>query len=73
MSEHGIFAQGRTESTLAHDLGMDASAARPETCYNNFLMDEVAGILIALGGLVVGLLVLGWAYGDFNPPKSPSS
>ena len=36
-------------------------------CYNNCRMDEVAGILIALGGLIVGLLVLGWAYGDFNP------
>ena len=33
-------------------------------------MDEVAGILIALGGLIGGLLVLGWAYGDFN--RKPS-
>ena len=33
-------------------------------------MDEVAGLLIAVGALVAGLLVLGWAYGDFNPPKS---
>jgi len=35
-------------------------------------MDEVAGILIALGGLIGGLLILGWAYGDFNTPKGTS-
>ena len=34
-------------------------------------MDEVAGILIALIALILGLLALGWAYGDFNQPKSP--
>ena len=35
-------------------------------------MDEVAGILIALGGLIGGLLLLGWAYGDFNKPRDAS-
>lgn len=35
-------------------------------------MDEVAGILIALGGLIGGLLVLGWAYGDFTTPTGTS-
>jgi hypothetical protein len=29
-------------------------------------MQEVIGILIALGALIAGLLVLGWAYGDFT-------
>jgi len=29
-------------------------------------MDEVVGILIALGALVGGLLLLGWSYGDFR-------
>ena len=33
-------------------------------------MDEVTGILIALGGLFAGLLALSWACGDFNPPKN---
>lgn len=35
-------------------------------------MDEVAGTLIAVGALVVGLVFLGWACGDFNHPKTPS-
>ncbi len=35
-------------------------------------MDELSGILIALGAMIVGLLILGWAYGDFNPPKTLS-
>ncbi len=35
-------------------------------------MDEVAGMLIAVGSLVVGLLFLGWACGDFNRPKVSS-
>jgi len=30
-------------------------------------MTEVIGILIATGALVVGLLVISWAYGDFRP------
>ena len=34
-------------------------------------MDEVAGILIALIALLGGLLVLGWASGDFERPKTP--
>jgi hypothetical protein len=29
-------------------------------------MDEVLSILIALGALVAGLLLIGWAAGDFN-------
>lgn len=29
-------------------------------------MDEVIGILVAVGALIAGLLVLGWAYGDFS-------
>ena len=36
-------------------------------------MDEVVGILIACGALIGGLLLLGWACGDFQPrPGSPS-
>ena len=31
-------------------------------------MNEVTSILIAVGALFAGLLVLGWAYGDFNRP-----
>ena len=35
---------------------------------------EVVGILIAVGALIGGLLVLGWAYGDFrNGAKSRGS
>jgi len=30
-------------------------------------MTEVIGILIATGTLIVGLLVISWAYGDFRP------
>jgi len=29
-------------------------------------MDEVLGILIALAALIVGILVIGWAAGDFQ-------
>ena len=29
-------------------------------------MDEVFAILVAVGALVVGILVIGWAYGDFR-------
>jgi len=32
-------------------------------------MDELTGILIALGALFGGLGLLSWACGDFNPPK----
>ena len=38
-------------------------------------MKEVFAILVALGALIVGILVIGWAYGDFRqssgtPPPS---
>lgn len=29
-------------------------------------MQEVFAILVAVGALVVGLLAVGWAYGDFR-------
>ena len=29
-------------------------------------MDEVFALLIAVGALVVGILIIGWAYGDFR-------
>ena len=29
-------------------------------------MDEVFAILLAVGALVIGILVIGWAYGDFR-------
>ena len=29
-------------------------------------MQEVIGILIATGALILGLLALGWCYGDFE-------
>ena len=32
------------------------------------VMDEVTGILIAVGAMFAGLWVLGWAFGDFNKP-----
>lgn len=32
-------------------------------------MIEVFAILIALGALIVGLLGIGWAYGDFRRSK----
>ena len=31
-------------------------------------MQEVFSILVALAALIGGLLVLGWAYGDFEKP-----
>ena len=33
-------------------------------------MDELSGILIAVGGMFGGLLLLGWAFGDFR--KAPA-
>ncbi|MBI3322111.1 MAG: hypothetical protein HYZ94_00320 [Candidatus Omnitrophica bacterium] len=43
-------------------------------------MDEVAGIVIAVGSLFAGLFVLGWACGDFRrpapqppPPSAPAA
>jgi len=35
-------------------------------------MDEMGGILIAVGALLAGLILLGWACGDFSRPKSGS-
>ena len=29
-------------------------------------MDEMAGILIAVAAMSIGLLVIGWAYGEFE-------
>ncbi len=34
-------------------------------------MQEVIGILVALGAMFVGLAILGWAYGDFQRPAPP--
>lgn len=36
-------------------------------------MGEVLSILFALGALVLGLLVSGWAFGDFEPPPGVST
>ena len=32
-------------------------------------MDEVASIVIVVMALMLGLIVLGWAYGDFRSQK----
>lgn len=32
-------------------------------------MDEMAGILMAVAAMFAGLLVIGWAYGEFERPK----
>lgn len=29
-------------------------------------MVEVVGILVATGALILGILLIGWAYGDFR-------
>jgi hypothetical protein len=36
-------------------------------------MDELSGILLAVAAMFAGLVVLAWAYGDFNktPPPPP--
>ena len=34
-------------------------------------MDEMAGILIAVAAMIVGLLVIGWAYGEFEHRPKP--
>lgn len=38
-------------------------------------MDELVGLVIALGAMCLGLWAIGWAYGDFRkrppPPKVP--
>ena len=36
-------------------------------------MAEVRGILIALGALILGLLGIAWAYGDFRRNNTPKS
>lgn len=33
-------------------------------------MAEVVGIGVATAALIVGLLVIGWAYGDFRKPHA---
>ena len=33
-------------------------------------MQEVFAILVAFGALVVGILILGWAFGDFRGKSS---
>ena len=35
-------------------------------------MDEMGGILIAVGALFAGLILLAWACGDFSQPKNGS-
>ena len=35
-------------------------------------MDELIGIIVALAALVLGLLGIGWAYGDFRRPVPPA-
>jgi len=32
-------------------------------------MDEVLAILIAVGAMVAGIWLIGWAYGDFRKPR----
>ena len=36
-------------------------------------MTEVVSILIAVAALVLGLLIIGWAYGDFRKEPEGSS
>jgi hypothetical protein len=36
-------------------------------------MDEVFAILLACGALIVGILVIGLAYGDFRPRSRASA
>ena len=36
-------------------------------------MDEVRSILIALAVLILGLLGIAWAYGDFRRHQTPKS
>ncbi len=33
-------------------------------------MNEVTAILIAVGAIGAGIVILGWAFGDYNRPKS---
>ncbi len=35
-------------------------------------MQEMFSILMALAALIAGLLVIGWAYGDFRPRPEQS-
>ncbi len=34
-------------------------------------MDEVIAIVVATAALFAGLLVIGWAYGEFRPTQKP--
>ena len=34
-------------------------------------MDEMAGLLIAVAAMFIGLLVIGWAYGEFEKRPKP--
>ena len=36
-------------------------------------MDEMAGILIAVAAMIVGLLIIGWAYGEFERREQSSN
>ncbi len=36
-------------------------------------MSEVFAILVAVGALIVGILGIGWAYGDFRPRSGAST
>ena len=36
-------------------------------------MDELSGIILAVVAMFAGLMVLAWAYGDFEKPKTPPS
>jgi len=33
-------------------------------------MQEVFAILVAVTAMVLGILVIGWAYGDFRKPRA---
>jgi len=33
-------------------------------------MQEVFAILVAVTVMVIGILVIGWAYGDFRKPRA---
>lgn len=35
-------------------------------------MTEVFAILVALGALLAGIWIIGWAYGDFRPGQDAS-
>ncbi len=33
-------------------------------------MQEVFAILVAVTAMIIGILVIGWAYGDFRKPRA---